>query len=54
MCSVDLNSGTKHMKTIFSFWPGSGKRFNGKRTLQLLTTVIQLIHILQFLTTNVF
>jgi hypothetical protein len=52
MRSVDLNigtiSGTTHIKTVFSFWPGIGKHFTGNALWISDNSVMQLIHILLF------
>jgi hypothetical protein len=54
MCSVDFNmgtiSGTTHIKTIFSFSPGTGRNLIGNALCNSDDSVTQLIHILHFLT----
>jgi hypothetical protein len=47
-------SGTTHIKTIFSFSPGTGKHFIGNALCHSDDSVTQLIHILHFFTINVF
>jgi len=50
MCSVDVNSGTTHIKTIFSFWRGIGKHFTGNALCSYDDSVTEFVHILRFIT----
>jgi hypothetical protein len=54
--SVDLNmdtiSGTTHIKTIFSFWTGTGRHFRGNALCSFDDFVTHLIHIMHFSTIN--
>jgi len=55
-CSAGLNmgtvSGTTHIKTIFSFSPGTEKHFTGNALCSSDDSVTQLIHNLHFFTLN--
>jgi hypothetical protein len=46
-------SGTTHIKTIFSFSPGTGMRLIGNAFCSSDDSVTQLIHILHFFTINI-
>jgi hypothetical protein len=46
--------GTTHIKTIFSFWTGTGKHFIGNALCSSDDSVMQLTHILKNFTVNMF
>jgi hypothetical protein len=50
---MSTNSGTTHIKTIFSLLPGIGKYFIGNAHCSSDEFVMQLIHMFQFFTINI-